>query len=63
LQLDTPLASFLPVTTESRAEELGGLGGERCVDGEVFLFFAIAADGYDEGVQEVVATTLLVLTI
>ena len=63
LQSDAPLASFLPVTSESRAEELRGLDGEGSVDGEVLLFFAIAAHAYDEGVEEVVATTPSVTTV
>ena len=61
LQLDTPFASFLPVTAESGAEESGGLGGERRVDGEVFPFFIVAAYADDEGVKEVVATILSVM--
>ena len=59
LQLDAPLASFLPVTTESRAEELGGLGCERRVHGEVLLLVAVTAHADGERVEEIVAKMLL----
>lgn len=59
LQLDAPLASFLPVTTESRAEELGGPGCERRVDGEVILSVTVTAYADCKRVKEVVAAMLL----
>jgi hypothetical protein len=60
-QWDALFASLFAIAFKSGTEELGGSGGERFVDDEVFLLLVTIACAHGDGLEELVTTPLSVI--